>query len=144
MLDRLSRAGGGRLKKLEEAARLWASGAFAAEEAQEAHVHESANYFGLVFEGPVLPQREEFYLWPEHADAWRLFMECQTEWRGSGQREGLCKEGVERIMRALRMRRRQRERFLQLRVLERSALAEWARLRNEEDQKRALERTQGR
>jgi hypothetical protein len=148
VLAGVPRSGGGRRKKLEEAARLWASGEFAAaaeQEKNQAKLHESAAAFGLRIDGPLGPEVHVFHLWPEHDEAWRLFLECRTEWRGSGQREGLCKEGVERVMRALRVRpSRRRERFLQLRVLEGAALREWARQREEADRQREQEAAQRR
>lgn len=136
MLAGVPEAGAGGGKKLEEAARLWARGEFAQERDQQqdrAEINEALDFFGLQAEGDVVPQAPVFWLWPENAEPWGLFMQVQTEWRGTQSREGLDKAGVERILRAQRVRpKHRRQRFEQIRVMERAALDEWAQARRRE------------
>ena len=46
----------------------------------------------------ILPEKkdDDFWLWPEHLNAFDLFMRCQTQWRisGLGQVTGFCYDSV--------------------------------------------------
>lgn len=75
------------------------------------------------------PQHAAFYLWPEHVPALRLWNELGTQWRvgGMGGPTGFDYAGVESFMRIEGIRGAdRRERFAELRVLERAALRVWA------------------
>jgi hypothetical protein len=74
-----------------------------------------------------------FYLWPEHQDAFGLFIQCNTQWRyGSSGITGLDYSGVEALIRMRRLVPRQRlpDVLAELRVLEDETLAEWGRQRS--------------
>jgi hypothetical protein len=128
----LLRAAGRRYrKKLEEAARLWARGDIQPEQEHakdQAGLDEQFAFFGLEPEGPVLEEREPFYLWPENLAAWTLFMAVQTQWRsGMGGRDGLDYAGVHIVIdqhRAWRTRRRRI--FAGVQIMERACLQAWA------------------
>lgn len=130
MLAVVPGAGGG-AKKLEEAARLWALGELTTQDHEDRQLEQldaQFAYWGLQPEGAALDDAPMFHLFPDNVEPWALFLEVQTEWRGSGmQREGLDKAGVERILRSLRVRRAHRQqRLRELRVMEVAALAAWA------------------
>lgn len=72
----------------------------------------------------------EFHLWPEHVPALELWGIVGTQWlySGMGGATGLNYGGVEAAMRLHGVPRADRaDRFAELRVMERAALAEWAR-----------------
>lgn len=146
MLERVPRAGGGHRKKLEEAARLWASGALASEaddEGRRSGLDEQFAFFGIGVSGDEVvasePPAPEFYLWPENVEAWALFLACSTQWRGSGmQREGLDYEGVEVVMRRRHVRRRLRDRrFAEIQLMEMACLKAWAEKAAQQPEHRA-------
>lgn len=79
--------------------------------------------FGLRLDAPA-PQLEPFHLWPEHVPALVLWTAVQTQWRhGFDGPTGLDYAGVRVVM---RHQRAPRERFDELQIMERAALAEWA------------------
>ncbi|HNB42708.1 MAG TPA: DUF1799 domain-containing protein [Burkholderiaceae bacterium] len=72
----------------------------------------------------------EFHLWPEHVPVLELWGVVGTQWlyAGMGGATGLNYAGVEAAMRLHGVPRAERaDRFAELRVMERAALAEWAR-----------------
>ncbi|MGN2393356.1 DUF1799 domain-containing protein, partial [Pelomicrobium sp. G1] len=96
----------GQAKKLEEAARHWASGAGANDE----ELAQDLERFGLppdAFEGGAEPETCE--VWPENWPAVELFLGCATQWRVDGMSGavlGLDYQGVEALMRIRRVRDR--------------------------------------
>ncbi|WP_119157431.1 DUF1799 domain-containing protein [Caldimonas tepidiphila] len=118
-----------------EAARLWARGELRTghddEPAPEDRIAAALAAVGLVAEGEVV-RDEPFYLWPEHVAALQLWNQVQTQWRvGLAGRTGFDYPGIEVVMRRrFRLRGREAdERFAELQIMERAALAEWARQR---------------
>lgn len=86
---------------------------------------------------PAAPQvAGEFYLWPEHQAALRLWGAVGTQWReGFSGPTGLDYTGVEAAMRLLGIPRAERaERFAELRVMERVTLRVWAHRRQQRQQ----------
>lgn len=72
----------------------------------------------------------EFHLWPEHVPALDLWGVIGTQWvySGMGSATGLNYASVEAAMRLHGVPRADRaQRFEELRIMERAALAEWAR-----------------
>lgn len=121
-----------------EAARLWARGEL--DEDQDEDDADTGNEqldkafaaFGLVPDGPVIACEPAFYLWPENVEAWGLFKQCGTQWRGGmSGRDGMDYAGVQIVMCDIfpipRSRRRQRMREIHVMVV--SALNEWAEAR---------------
>lgn len=85
-----------------------------------------------MLEGPVLPQTPEFYLWPENAQAWSVFMATGPAWRsGASGRDGLDYPSVEIIIRDVcRVRHRdRRQRMREVHLMANAALDEWAQAR---------------
>lgn len=91
---------------------------------------EALAAFGLVLEDPIAEAEPDiFCLWPEHVEVLDLWFGVQTQWRhGFNAPTGLDYCGVEALMRQRRVRK-PRARFAALQVMERAALAEWARMR---------------
>jgi hypothetical protein len=133
-------------KKLDEVARYWAGGDLISEEEharQLAHLEEQFRLSGIVPDRPLdeIEPVLEVYLWPQNVQAWDLFMRVQTQWKvrveaaGGGmgyriesRRTGLDYEGVEIVMRRMRIPPRRRdERFCDVQVMEFAALEEWAK-----------------
>lgn len=121
-----------------EAARHWARGELTSEEEDAQDVGEldaAAAAFGLVLEGPVLPTVPEFYLWPENAEAWYVFMSCGPAWRSNmAGREGLddaCVDTVIADVCRVRFRKR-RQRKREVYIMAAAALHEWAKARAKE------------
>lgn len=87
--------------------------------------------FGLAADAPVVAGDPPFYLWPEHVPAFEAWACIQTQWRESMDgRTGLDYAGVEAWLRLSGLpARRHRERFAQLQVMERAALAAWREMR---------------
>lgn len=83
-----------------------------------------------VDDGPP-PDEPVFWLWPEHVPALRAWLDCGTQWRvGMGGPIGLDYAGVEAYLRAEGIRGvERRERFAELRIMERAALRAWAEKR---------------
>lgn len=136
MLCVVSRAGTGHRKKLEQAARLWARGDFVdeaahkeAEDRAEDSLNEQFTVLAVRPDGSV-PMRDElcpFYLWPESLPVWQLFMAVQTQWRWRDvdALAGLDYAGVETVIRQdPRWRKRRREYFAHVCVMERAVLHE--------------------
>lgn len=75
---------------------------------------------------------QEFCLWPEHVPAFELWVAAQTQWRsGMAGATGLDYGGIEALMRLRGVARAERsERFAELQVMERAALAAWQEKRN--------------
>lgn len=69
-------------------------------------------------------QPADFELWPEHWDAWSVYLGCSTQWRisvgmGGAMWLGLDYQGVELVMRRYRVpRKRQDDVFAEVQVLE--------------------------
>lgn len=67
---------------------------------------------------------EDFELWPEHQEAWNVYLGCSTQWRvavgmGGAYWEGLDYSGVDVVMRRYKVpRNRQDVVFGQVQVLE--------------------------
>jgi hypothetical protein len=80
------------------------------------------------FMAAVQVRGDVFYLWPEHVPALRLWNELSTQWRvGMEGPTGLDYAAVEAFMRIDGPRGpERRERFAELRILEREALRVWA------------------
>lgn len=93
----------------------------------EEEVDAALAAFGLVADVPVVID-EPFHLWPEHTEAFRIWGAVQTQWRvGMAGATGLDYAGVDVLLRTLGLRApERRERFLELQVMERAALREWA------------------
>ena len=76
---------------------------------------------------PPAQQRDrpqDFELWPEHQEAWGVYLGCATQWRlsvgvGGLYWQGLDYQGVDVVMRRYRVpRKRQDAVFAELQVLE--------------------------
>lgn len=73
-------------------------------------------------------REDDYELWPEHWDAWQVFLSCATQWRilvgmGGVRYQGLDYGGVESVMRFQGIKGKdRREIFSQLQVLEEEAL----------------------
>jgi hypothetical protein len=82
----------------------------------------------------VPTHRAVFWLWPEHLPALRLWNELGTQWRiGMQGPTGFDYPGIEAFMRIDGMPRgERRERFAELRTMERAALRTWAAERERE------------
>lgn len=104
---------------------------------EDEHAHEALAAFGLHAEGPLSYRKDdapgEFYLWPEHLQAFRIFDDCSTQWRSSMEaREGLDYHGVEIVMRQHSGRRsgfrwKDHTRLLrEVQAMESGALSAWA------------------
>ena len=98
------------------------------------HVADAAAAFGIDIDAQDAPSQsaaddaELFYLWPEHVRAYVLWAGVQTQWRvGFGGPTGLDYAGVRAspAFRALPRRRAERT-FVEVQIMERAALAEWA------------------
>ena len=79
-----------------------------------------------------------FHLWPEHQDAFALFVQCRTQWRaGFGGATGLDYAGVEALIRMRRLVPRPRlpDVLGELQVLEAETLQEWGRQRQAAEQR---------
>lgn len=90
---------------------------------------EALAAFGLYLDAGELPQQpREWHLWPEHLQAFELFLTLQTQWVvGMGGPVGLSYPGVESCLRLHGLKRaEQRERFVELQHLERGWLAGWS------------------
>lgn len=89
-------------------------------------------YFGLVPEGPVVASVPAFYLWPENAEGWAVFMACGALWRsGMGGRDGFDYPGAEIVIRdvcRIPFRRRSK-RMREIHLMANAALEEWAKAR---------------
>lgn len=128
-----------------EAARLWACGliydpkedAPHAEKPEDAEALAALRAFGMFAEGPLSHRRDgppgEFYLWPEHLQAFQIFRDCLTKWRWSdGGRTGLHSDEVQHVMRRHSGRRSgfrpkvQARLWREIEVLELGALRAWA------------------
>jgi hypothetical protein len=128
-------AGAGHRKKLEDAARIFARREFVDEEEHvqrenEAQSHLEAQFAanGIVLDEPVDVREplDAFYLLRENLPAWQLFLAVQTEWRGTMDRIGLDKPGVLCIIDGRRVwRKRRREMFASIMLMERAVLEEW-------------------
>ncbi|MBN8493728.1 MAG: DUF1799 domain-containing protein [Burkholderiales bacterium] len=72
-----------------------------------------------------------FWLWPDHVPALRLWFQVGTQWRtGPAGAIGLDYTGVEAVCRIEGLRGAdRRERFAELQVLERATLKVWAEQR---------------
>lgn len=131
MLAGVPQPGDGHRKKLEEVARFWARGDLQQEQdhaKDQARLDEQYAFFGLVPDKPALPDLEPVYLWPENVASWNLFMDVQTQWRSNGVgNTGLDYPSVHCVIDQHRVwRRRRRERFAEVQVMERACLEEWA------------------
>ena len=86
----------------------------------------------------VPPQQAVFWLWPEHAGALRLWADLSTQWRvavgmSAAWPLGLDYSAAEAYLRVEGIRgQERRERFAELRVMERTALRVWAEERARE------------
>lgn len=137
-----------------EAARLWARGELLLTDDQpedkedSAHQHtvDALAIFGLVLEEPLPAARQapcEFFLWPEHARPFTLFLNMVTQWRvGFGGPVGLehaaLRAVVERHAPAGHRRGAVAARHLlesQLCALERGALQGWGERSRERESK---------
>jgi hypothetical protein len=73
-------------------------------------------------------REDDFEMWPEHWDAWQVFLSCATQWRilvglGGMRYQGLDYIGVESVMRFKGIKDEDREEvFAHLQVLEEEAL----------------------
>lgn len=88
--------------------------------------------FGLQAIGDIQIDPDEFWLWPENDEPFRLWLSLQTQWyvAGMGGPIGLNYPGVETCMRLRGMKRRKRIRaFEQIQAMENATLEEWARKR---------------
>jgi hypothetical protein len=95
-------------------------------------------FWGLVPDGPVVPPRKVYCLWPENVPAWDLWMACRTQWHhGFNGPTGLDYEGCEIVMRRRRIPPRKRDRlFALLQAMERGALLGWQQQRDEHEANR--------
>ena len=99
-------------------------------------VDEALAAFGLTLEeaAPIDDDRV-FYLWPELQPALLAWVCVQTQWRtGMAGATGLDYAGVDAIVRTRRLargRRRCAQLMADLQVMERAALDEWARQRQQ-------------
>lgn len=133
MLERVSHAGAGHRKKLEEVARAWARGDLQAQtdhDTARAEHEEAAAAIGLQIEWPTpaADTQAAIYLWPQNVEAWNLFMACGGQWRldASGARVALDYAAVEIVMARLRIRpKRRRQRWHELVLMESASLDEW-------------------
>ncbi len=91
---------------------------------------------GLRIDGPIRRPdagREDFHLWPECVETWRLWCAVQTQWRvGFAGATGLDYGAVLALIdRRHRRPARRREAFEAIREMERAALEAWAEQRDE-------------
>lgn len=87
--------------------------------------------FGLIIEGDLAIEQDEFWLWPESEEPFGFWLSIQTQWNtGMDGRTGLNYPGVEACMRMRRIRQGDRaELFGYVQVMEQAALEEWAKKR---------------
>lgn len=83
---------------------------------------------GLYCESSLVIDEDEFWLWPENEEAFWLWCSVQTQWMvGMAGALGLNYPGVESCMRMRGIRKkRQRQLFLVLQMMEQATLEEWA------------------
>jgi len=71
---------------------------------------------------------EQFELWPEHVDVWRLFVSVQHQWRVrpfGGKPLGLDYPSVQVVLALMFPRKHRHEIFQQLQIIEAGALEAW-------------------
>jgi hypothetical protein len=83
---------------------------------------------GIYCESEIVVDDDEFWLWPDSEEAFRLWLSIQTQWViGQSGPSGLNYSGVESYMRMSGMRRSQQPRLLGfIQSMEQAALGEWA------------------
>lgn len=88
--------------------------------------------FGLYAVDVLQLDRDEYWLWPENDEPFRLWLAVQTQWNvaGMGGAIGLNYPGVEACMRLKGMtRKKSSQAFEQIQAMEQVTLEEWARRR---------------
>lgn len=87
---------------------------------------------GLYAVEQIRLDQDEYWLWPENDDVFRLWLAVQTQWTvaGMGGAIGLNYSGVEACMRLRGLGRKKSIRaFEQIQAMEQVTLEEWARKR---------------
>ena len=88
--------------------------------------------FGLKAVDELRIDQDEYWLWPENDEPFRLWLAVQTQWNvaGMGGATGLNYPGVEACMRLKGMgRKKSSQAFEQIQAMEQVTLEEWARKR---------------
>lgn len=97
----------------------------------EEYVDKALAAFGLYAEGGLVLEQDEYWLWPENEEPFAFWLAIQTQWNvGMAGATGLNYPGVETCLRMHGFKPRDRQRlFLQVQMMERACLEEWARQR---------------
>jgi hypothetical protein len=99
-----------------------------AEDSAEDDMAAALAAFGLEYEGDLVIEEDEFWLWPENEEVFWLWAGLQTQWMASmAGAIGLNYASVETDFRMLQVPlERQREYYILIKHMERETLAEWA------------------
>lgn len=97
----------------------------------EARLEADAAGFGFYVVGSDVPVEEEFYLWPENCEIWRLWLSVQTQWfTDNGIRTRLDYQGVQVCIESRSIKKKDRAHYFEaLQAMEFAALDEWAKQR---------------
>ena len=87
--------------------------------------------FGLLPEGGMVLEQEEYWLWPENDEAFGMWLAIQTQWNaGMAGATGLNYPGVEVCLRMRGLKKKSRRHMFRLiQMMERACLEEWAEKR---------------
>jgi hypothetical protein len=99
--------------------------------ADEATADELAEAFaaaGIQCEEGITIDEDEFWLWPENEEVFRVWLGLQTQWMvGMSGATGLSYPGVESDLRMLGIPTKKRRQFyVSIKHMEHAALEEWA------------------
>lgn len=98
--------------------------------AEEEVADELAEQFaglGLQFEGDVVVDQDEFWLWPDNEEVFWFWAGLQTQWIvGMAGATGLNYASVESDLRMLAPKKKHRDYYLLIKNMEQAALEEWA------------------
>jgi hypothetical protein len=105
------------IKKLDAAARHWATGGRISRREQEKQFEQDAERYGI----PL----DEFEVWPENESSLTLFLACSTQWETQNNRVvSINYQALHAAMQMLEMTDRP-QLFRDIRVMESVALAEF-------------------
>jgi hypothetical protein len=116
------------IKKLDAAARHWATGGRISRREQEKQFEQDAERYGIPLDYlmATLPDElDEFEVWPENESSLTLFLACSTQWETQNNRVvSINYQALHAAMQMLEMTDRP-QLFRDIRVMESVALAEF-------------------